>query len=277
MLQIFVSRPGFAFGKALVFCMLAWSAFAPARSHAQADRGGMPGDFDYYVLSLSWSPTYCNGRDGGESGRYSEDDGDEREGRYGRRGYRRDDGGEQCNGVRPYAFVLHGLWPQYERRGWPENCEGQSRPWVPGEIIDGMMDIMPSRRLVINEFKKHGICSGLDPRQYFEAARQAYRSIRVPEQFQELSQPLTASPEEIKNAFLKANSQLSPEMLQITCSRNLLREVRVCLTKDLSPRPCSRGEQRRQCNYETVTLPPVRGGGTGPRGGPSYNGRRGYD
>jgi len=269
MFQIFASCSRPSFGRALLACFLTSFALAPHASFAQADRGGMPGDFDYYVLSLSWSPTYCNGRDGGGGGRAREDDDDDRDSRSGGRGYGRD-GGEQCNGVRPYAFVLHGLWPQYERKGWPENCQGTNRPWVPGEVIDGMMDIMPSRRLVINEYKKHGVCSGFDPRQYFDAARQVYRSIHIPEQFQDLSQPLTESPEEIKGAFLKANGQLTADMIQIACSRNLLREVRVCLTKELTPRPCSRNEQnRRLCTYDTVTLPPVRGGGTGAHGGPS--------
>ncbi len=256
------------------------SALLPVGAQAQADRGGMPGDFDYYLLALSWSPTYCNGQNGDEErGR----DGDGGRGRdsysygfngrnqdrqdYGRRG----GGDEQCSGARPYAFVLHGLWPQYERKGWPEMCNNGSQPWVPGETIDRMMDIMPSRRLVIQEYKKHGVCSGLDPRQYFDAARQAYRSIRIPEEYQDLSQPLTVSPEDVKKAFLDINKQLTPDMLQVACSRNLLREVRICLTKDLTPRPCSRNEiNRRLCTYDTVTMPPVRGGGVGPRGGPSY-------
>ncbi len=266
-------------------------ALAPMVAHAQGDRGGMPGDFDYYVLALSWSPTYCDGRgsggdgdrDGYDRGGYDRQGGydrnDDRGGDNGndRRGYGRGRGGadEQCSGVRPYAFVLHGLWPQYERKGWPESCEFGQRPWVPGELIDRMMDIMPSRRLVIQEYKKHGVCSGLDPRGYFDAARSAYSSIRIPEEFQNLSKPLSVSPEDIRRAFLDANRQLSPDMIQVVCSRNLLRELRICFSKDLTPRNCSQGEQnRRLCSYDTVTVPPVRGGGFGPRGGPTQQGDR---
>ncbi len=242
------------------------AAFGGAGANAQADRGGMPGDFDYYVLSLSWSPTYCDSqahRDDGHDGYTNE--------RYGnRRSYGRRSDDEQCNGSRPYAFVLHGLWPQYERKGWPERCETGHRPWVSDETIDRMLDIMPSRRLVIHEYQTHGACSGLDPRQYFGAARKAYDSVHIPENFQSLSKPLTATPEEVQKAFLDSNKQLTANMIQVVCSRRLLREVRICLTKDLSPRDCSKGEQnRRLCTYDTVTLPPVRGGGTGPHGGPS--------
>jgi len=250
-------------------------AAIPLEARAQADRGGMPGDFDYYVLSLSWSPTYCSGKGGeneGDRGGYDSQYGDDsgyggRRYDNGRRYGRQDPG--QCSGIRPYAFVLHGLWPQYERKGWPEMCQTGSRPWVPGEIIDRMMDIMPSRRLVIHEYKTHGVCTGLDPQQYFEAARKAYREIRIPDAFQNLPEPLKVTPEDIRKAFLDANRQLSADMIQIACSRDLLREVRVCLTKELTPRPCSRNEQNR-CTYGTVTMPPVRGGGTGPHGGPSF-------
>lgn len=252
-------------------------------AYAQGDRGGMPGDFDYYVLALSWSPTYCDGRYGGGGGdsdrggydrrgdeeSYRDNDrSEERRGGYSRQ---RGSGDEQCNGTRPYAFVLHGLWPQYDKRGWPEMCKTSDRPWVPEETIDRMMDIMPSRRLVIQEYKKHGTCSGLDPRQYFDSARKAYNGIRIPDEFRDLAQPLSATPESIQKAFLTANPQLTPDMIQVVCSRKLLRELRVCFSKDLTPRSCSQNEQnRRLCTYDTVTLPPVRGGGVGPRGGPSY-------
>jgi ribonuclease T2 len=244
-------------------------------SRAQGDRGGMPGDFDYYILSLSWSPAYCSGRGGDEGGDRGQYDDRYGGGGYGgRRGYGGGDSDEQCSGARPYAFVLHGLWPQYERRGWPEFCQSDHRPWVPEETIGQMMDIMPSRRLVIQEYKKHGMCSGLEPRQYFDTARKAYRSVRVPDEFQDLSQPLSVSPEAVRKAFVDVNPQLTPDMIQVVCSRRLLRELRICFTKDLTPRGCSQNEQnRRLCTYDAVTMPPVRGGGTGPHGFPSL-GRR---
>ncbi|MFZ1107559.1 MAG: ribonuclease T [Rhodomicrobium sp.] len=283
-----------------VVCMagvVALVAATSSASRAQGQRGAAPGDFDYYILALSWSPTYCDGHGGGnggggdgDRGGYGgrEDDGgggyDDRGGGYERRGWGgggrgygrgRDNSDEQCSGVRPYAFVLHGLWPQYERRGWPETCEARERPWVPDELIGQMMDIMPSRRLVIQEYKKHGVCSGLDPRRYFQAARSAYDSVRMPEEFRDLSKPLTVSPDEIRRAFLQVNPQLGAGMIQVVCSRNLLRELRICFSKDLSPRDCSQGEQSRPlCNSDSVIMPPVRGGGFGPRGGPTQPGDR---
>ena len=149
-------------------------------------------------------------------------------------------------------------------------CQSERRPWVPEETIDRMMDVMPSRQLVIQEYKKHGVCSGLDPREYFNAARDAYRSIHIPEEFQDLSKTRSISPEDLRHAFLDANKQLNDDMIQVVCTRRLLQEVRVCFSKDLSPRPCSQREQtRRLCNDDVVLMPPVRGGGVGARGGPT--------
>jgi ribonuclease T2 len=268
-------RKGFVRSILLAAMLAIGAAGYSAESRAQGDRGGMPGDFDYYILALSWSPAYCDGRRGDESGDRGQYDDRYGGGGYGgRRGYGGRDSDEQCNGARPYAFVLHGLWPQYEQRGWPEFCQSSNRPWVPEETIDRMMDIMPSRRLVIQEYKKHGMCSGLDPRQYFDTARKAFGSVRIPGEFQDLSQPLTVTPEALRKAFLDVNQQLTSDMIQVVCSRNLLRELRICFTKDLAPRSCSQNEQnRRLCTYSTVTMPPVRGGGTGPHGFPSF-GRR---
>ncbi|MBT3070266.1 ribonuclease T2 [Rhodomicrobium sp. Az07] len=253
----------------------AWLAMIDG-AHAQGDRSARPGDFDYYVLTLNWSPTYCASREDGANDRGRARNGDDGYRFSDDRRNRRDSGAEQqCNGTRPYAFILHGLWPQYERRGWPESCRTDYRPWVPNELIDRMLDIMPSRQLVIHEYKKHGTCSGMDPRGYFAAARKAYNSIRIPDEFQDLTKPLRVGPDEVRRAFLDVNRNLTPDMVQIVCSRNRLQEVRICMTKDLQPRLCSEGDRsRRLCNYDTVTMPPIRGGGFGPQGGPTQRGDR---
>src|SRR6478609_8567146 len=109
---------------------------------AQDRRQNQPGQFDFYVLSLSWSPSFCEAA--GERGTPPQ---------------------QQC-GARPYSFVVHGLWPQYER-GFPEFCQ-QPAPFIESPIINGMLDLMPARQLVIHEWRKHGVCAGLPARGYFE-------------------------------------------------------------------------------------------------------------
>lgn len=189
-------------------------------------------DFAYFTLALSWSPSYCQAEDRAQRT-------------------------AQCRG-RPHAFVLHGFWPQHQR-GWPQSCYSGKRPWVPEAVIDDMMPIMPGRGLIIHQYAKHGSCSGLTPDAYFDAARRAYRSIRVPERFVRLDRPLNATPAEVERAFLSANPMLEADMIAIACGPERLREVRVCFSKDLEPTACGANEdQARLCDASRVRVPPVR-------------------
>jgi ribonuclease T2 len=111
-------------------------------------------DFDYYVLTLSWSPNFCANHD--------------------------DPG--QCQGNRPYSFVVHGLWPQYET-GWPRDCGASTD--IPEALKQSMLDIMPSPTLVLHEWRKHGQCTGLAPQAYFDLVRRAYNQVKIPEEYQQ--------------------------------------------------------------------------------------------
>lgn len=192
------------------------------------------GQFDYYVLVLSWSPTYCEteGRDRNEP---------------------------QCDGPRPYAFVVHGLWPQYQR-GWPDFCR-VSEDFVPNPVISATLDIMPSRGLVVHQYRKHGTCSGLKPAPYFAEVRQAFEAITIPEPFRLPADPITISPSGLEQAFLAANPAMRSDQIAVSCRGNRLHEVRICLNKDLSLRACGPNEaQKRLCDRGQIVLPPVRRG-----------------
>jgi ribonuclease T2 len=205
-------------------------------------REHQPGDFDYYLLALSWSPTYC--ADVGEE--------------------RRD---PQCSfaGGRPYAFVLHGLWPQYER-GWPSNCRSPDRGYVPGPVADRMLDIMPSKRLLFHEYRTHGTCSGLGVDGYFDLARQLYTKVRIPSRFASpVDERMTIAPDELISEFMAANPQLKPDMIAVVCggAGNRLREVRICFDRGGAFRACGRNEnQARLCSADRMYVPPVRMGTT---------------
>ena len=208
----------------------------PVGAKAQDKRQNAPGEFDFYVLSLSWSPSFCEeaaerGRGGGRSH-------------------------IQCNG-RPYAFVVHGLWPQYEN-GFPEYCQRPS-PRLNRNIVSSMLDLMPAPGLIFNEWDKHGTCSGLDGRNYFETIRKARAVIKIPAEYLDLSQAKTVAPGEVEEAFIKANPGLSNAAVSVTCNRTRLSEVRICLSKDLQFRACEELD-RRACRRDQVTMPPVRGG-----------------
>src|SRR6185312_6832926 len=101
---------------------------------AQERRANEPGQFDFYVLALSWSPSYCAS---------VQERGNERALQASR---------QQC-GTRPFSFVVHGLWPQYEK-GFPRDCQ-KPAPRVDRGLVDSMLDLMPSPRLVYNEWDRH--------------------------------------------------------------------------------------------------------------------------
>jgi ribonuclease T2 len=196
---------------------------------AERPRGG---GFDYYVLVLGWSPSYCAA--------------DEAKGR--------DD--SQCEGKRR-SFTLHGLWPQYVE-GWPQDCWTARRPWVPEKIISEMRDIMPSKGLIIHEYRTHGTCAGLSPEQYFAVARDLYERVAIPPRFSVLTDQLRLSPDDIESEFLGANPWLKADMISVTCKRGALRDVRICFAPDLFPRSCGANEARRLCRASEVTLSPAR-------------------
>ena len=203
------------------------------------------GQFDYYALVLSWSPTHCASEGGG-----------------------RDD--LQCNrrDGRRFNFVLHGLWPQYER-GYPGDCPTRDRPFVPNRVIDQMLDIMPAKGLIIHEYKKHGTCSGLDPAGYFDLARQLYSRIRVPERYINPFDVQFVAPEQLVREMMAANPDLKPDMMAVNCGGpgNRLKEVRICFSKSGQLRACGHNEnQRRMCSARQMYVPPVRSTWKGDQG-----------
>jgi len=204
-----------------------------AAALAQDDRQNTPGKFDYYVLSLSWSPSFCEAAS--ERGRESRD---------------------QC-GARPFSFVVHGLWPQYEK-GFPEYCQREA-PFLDNSLINSMLDLMPARGLIIHEWKKHGTCAGLAPRAYFETVRKARATVKIPPEYLDVKSFLTVTPDEVEEAFVKANPGLSRGGIAVTCDTRRLSEVRVCMGKDFQFRDCPEID-RRACRRDKLVMPPVRGG-----------------
>jgi ribonuclease T2 len=201
---------------------------------AQDRRQNEPGQFDFYVLSLSWSPSFCAAN--------------------AERSFRRPD--PQC-GPRPYSFVVHGMWPQYDR-GFPEFCQVPA-PRLGRNIVSSMLDLMPSPRLVYHEWDRHGTCSGLSQSAYFDTIRKARAVVKIPSQYLELRSPQTVTPDEVEDAFVAANPGLTREGISVTCGGRRLDEVHICLSRTLQFRDCPEVE-RRSCRRDRLLMPPVRGG-----------------
>ena len=79
-------------------------------------QSGDKGNFDYYVMALSWSPSYCESHP---------------------------DEDEQC-AHKGYGFVLHGLWPQYDGGGGPEEALA-AKPTQEFDAIMGPSDAFVER------------------------------------------------------------------------------------------------------------------------------------
>ncbi|SLN36811.1 Ribonuclease I precursor [Pseudoruegeria aquimaris] len=192
-----------------------------------AAEGERAGDFDYYVLALSWSPNWCK-----------------LEGRA--------KGSPQCGGDARFGWVMHGLWPQYER-GWPSYCRTPHREATRGETA-AMADVMGSAGSAWHQWKKHGRCSGLAAPDYFAQARAAFESIARPEILRQLDRPVRLPATVVEEAFLEANPALFPDAITLTCRDGHIQEARICLTKDLEVRRCG-ADVIRDCTAKAVLEP----------------------
>jgi ribonuclease T2 len=203
---------------------------ATASSHHSRKRNAnatRPGDFDYYVLSLSWAPAFCASHSGQGTSR-------------------------ECDPKRHVGFVVHGLWPQKEGSR-VENCG--SVPPVSSAIVNEMLPLMPSAGLIQHEWQTHGSCSGLNAQDYFSLIRQVRSSIQIPSDFQNAKQDEQKGVSAIEQDFVSANHLSGPGAVRVACYSAEMTEVRLCVTKDGQSRTCSKSVA--ECNTGTVEIRPI--------------------
>jgi len=187
---------------------------APARTATSDKRAkNTPGDFDFYVMSLSWSPDFCASNDDPQ----------------------------QCSVGKKLGFVLHGLWPQYTR-GYPADC---STVKLPKDAQQKFPNLYPGSSLYVYEWNKHGTCSGLTPIDYMTLAKTLKESIVIPAAYRRPAKAFRTTVNDLKAAFLEANSALSEDALAIQCSGSgrFLQELRVCFSRNGEPVACSKEVQ----------------------------------
>ncbi len=202
-----------------------------APNGAGADGPPKPSGFDFYVLALSWSPTFC------ASAKASSNR-------------------DQCGEGKRYGLVVHGLWPQNER-GYPENCPTDQPRRVPEKLGRTLFDIMPSMGLIGHQWRKHGTCSGLAQADYFALTRAAYERVRIPDSLRNAERATTVDVDAIETQFTRANAGMTRQALAVTCERGKLSEIRVCLTPQLAFRDCPEIDAQA-CSLPSVAVPPAR-------------------
>jgi ribonuclease T2 len=198
----------------------------PARAQVAApapDRDG------YLLLAVSWTPSWCE-----------------------REGDARSD--SRCAAGANSGWLVHGLWPQNDDGTWPEFCDSPHAP--PSRQMTGaMVDVMGAGGLAAYQWRKHGSCSELSPKDYFAATRAAFGELRLPDATKMAGR---VRPAEVLDALRAANPAIGTNMAIATCGGGLLQEVRLCLTHDLRPRACDAAVLARACRSNITQVPPIR-------------------
>jgi ribonuclease T2 len=203
----------------------------PALAQDRTVRGGAAGEFDFYVLALSWSPGFCS-LEGDRKSR------------------------EQCQTGSNLGFVVHGLWPQNER-GYPTECGPQGRSPT-RQSMDVANSVFPAEGLARHQWRKHGTCAGTSPTEYFNDVKRARAAVTIPPEFVRVNAAKEMSPQDIERVFTAANRGLRADMMSVACRRSQLQEIRICFSKDLrSFRPCDEVD-RGGCRTREITVQPMR-------------------
>jgi ribonuclease T2 len=187
--------------------------------HAHGSASAQPGDFDFYLLNLSWSPEFCATHSSSP----------------------------EC--ASHLGFVVHGLWPQNTDGSYPENCSNAPGPADPSQYTD----LQPSVGLVEHEWTTHGTCSGLAADAYFVAIRRVFQSVRIPTAFASGEPPAMLSPDAILTQFSAANPTFPAPSFALSCGNNYLTAIEACFDKNLHPEACA---GVRSCRANAVKITP---------------------
>jgi ribonuclease T2 len=190
------------------------------------------GEFDHFLLALSWTPAYCAV------------DGD-----------RRND--PRCEDGRGIGWAVHGLWPQHADGDWPEYCHTGHRDPSRRETRD-QAGLFGTSGAAWHQWNKHGRCTGLSAGDFYDLTQIAVDRVSLPDVFEAITRELRIDPNVVEAAFIEANPGLGPDMMVTSCRGGDLVELRVCLTRELEPRACADETLRRVCRLDAATLLPLR-------------------
>jgi ribonuclease T2 len=217
--------------KLLLGALMCAALSASAQQFRHGRGAGEPGRFDYYAVALSWSPAFCATHD--------------------------DPG--QCARGRQAGFVMHGLWPQYEK-GYPQECSTER---LQEREREKYASLYPSPGMINHEWSKHGTCSGLNPAAYFELSARLRDQLAIPAPYQRPGVPVRTNYGEFVQAFRSANPRMAENAVLPFCGGGgkFLNEIHVCYDKRGASTSCGASEIRRSentCRKATFVLQSVR-------------------
>lgn len=199
---------------------------------AQSRSADRAGAFDHYLLAITWMPSFC------------EIIGDAR-------------ADMRCMPGQRQGWQVHGLWPQHADGAWPEFCRTSHRNPSRQETAR-QTDLFGASGAAWHQWNKHGSCTGLAPAEYYALTRQALAELAMPPVFDAIARGVRVAPEAIEAAIIEANPDLAADMMLVTCRGNAVYELRLCLTRDLAPRPCAPQTLLRACALNSARLPALR-------------------
>lgn len=185
------------------------------------------GDFDYYILALSWNSGWCAIE-----------------------GTAKD--APQCVDAPKSGFALHGLWPQ-NKQGWPEYCQsGRANP--PRSVTRDLASLYGSSGAAWHQWDKHGSCTGLSYQDYYARSADLLAEYATPEIFLQIDEPLKIAPSVIEDAMHERYPELDGDEISVVCKNGIFQELRICLDKNFEPTTCL-GDAARDCEYSPEVLP----------------------
>jgi len=160
---------------------------------------------DYYGLSLSWSPQYCNQGGNSAVARW------------------------QCV-ENSFGLVVHGLWPQSASANrsdqHPRHCKAPEI--LSRDLLRPYLCTMPGAQLIQDEWIKHGTCAFPNAKAYLDRTKQLWDALAKPD-LSNLGNRTTAGT--IRKAFVSANATkgLKAEHTQLrVVNPNRFSEIMVC-------------------------------------------------
>ena len=179
---------------------------APRMAVARDVGARSPGSFDYYLLTLTWVPSFCA----------------------------HNRGDAECS--KDLGFAFHGFWPELAGGDYPSFCSRQ--PLTPAERAQ-FAGVYPDASMIGHEWPKHGTCSGLAPAGYFALSTQALNALTIPPAYRSPRALRANDARALKQAFLAANQGLPAGAVNVVVAKGLVMEVEICLTKQAAFRSCA--------------------------------------
>jgi len=173
-------------------------------------------NFDYYVFALSWSPEFCFENPSNHT--------------------------DECSANNQAGFVIHGLWPSLEHGRDPQGCSFTA--FVRSDVPQGLRNLMPAN-IYRHEWEKHGICSGMSERDYFQKILSLYQSLKIP--IRNTGQDQQISPFALRQQFSQANPGWAMNSFLVQDKSNSLSGVEVCMSRTFAAMACPKpGDTRNQ-------------------------------